>query len=141
VAGHLDQSVPRVAVHTNFAPNHPGLIQLVQQADVLVLPTRADLSPWVIAEAKAAGTPVISTRVGAIPELIRDGIDGWLIPANDYEALAKRLDAILDDRVGLKKFGLRAREDALVRFDVSANAVKLIKFMEERIRAKRMLRT
>jgi glycosyltransferase involved in cell wall biosynthesis len=134
VTDHPLESVPRMTVHTHFAPNQPGLVELVQQAHLLVLPTRADLSPWVIAEAKAAGTPVISTQVGAIPELIRDGVDGWLIPPNDYNALVERLDDIVDDRARLSEFSRRAREDALQRFNASANAAKLVQFIEERIR-------
>jgi glycosyltransferase involved in cell wall biosynthesis len=133
VTNHPVESIPRMTVHTNLGPNQSGLVELVQQAQVLVLPTRADTNSWVIAEAKAAGTPAISTRVGAIPELIRDGIDGWLIPPNDYSALAARLDTVLDNRVGLSEFSRRAREDALIRFDASANAAKLVNFIEQRI--------
>jgi glycosyltransferase involved in cell wall biosynthesis len=136
VTGHPLEPLPRMTVHADFGPNQPGLVELVQQAHVLVLPTRADMSPWVIAEAKAAGTPVISTQVGAIPELIRDGIDGWLVAPNDYGALADRLDAIVEDRGRLREFSLRAREDAVIRFNALANAAKLVTFMEKRIGAK-----
>jgi glycosyltransferase involved in cell wall biosynthesis len=124
---------PRVTVHSGFAPNQPGLIDLIRRADLLVLPTRADMSPWVIAEAKAAGTAVISTRVGAIPELIRDGVDGWLVSPDDYANFAHRLEEALGDRQKLFDFGRRAREDALERFNSVTNARKLIEFMINRI--------
>jgi glycosyltransferase involved in cell wall biosynthesis len=127
------EPVPRVRVHTKFTPNQPGLVSLVQNADLLVLPTQADMSPWVISEAKAAGCAVISTQVGAIPELVRDGIDGWITKPGDYAAFAERLDAALNDRTKLVEFGRRARADAVIRFDAGKNAQKLIQFMRARI--------
>lgn len=124
---------PNVHVHNKFRPNEPGLLELAREADLLLLPTRADMSPWVISEAKAAGVPVLSTRVGAIPELVRDGIDGWLVPPEQYEPFAERLEAILADRQQLREFGMRAREDALERLDSVKNAQRLIAFMQARL--------
>lgn len=129
---HVDPQ-PRVTVHSSFAPNQPGLIDLIRRADLLVLPTRADMSPWVIAEAKAAGTAVISTHVGAIPELVRDGVDGWLVDPDDYASFAGRLEEVLADRQKLADFGRRAREDAVERFNSVTNARKMVEFMTRRI--------
>jgi len=98
-----------------------------------VLPTRADMSPWVIPEAKAAGTAVISTHVGAIPELVRDGVDGWLVNPDDYTSFAQRLDEALRHRKKLFEFGRRAREDAVERFNSVTNARKLVQYMVGRI--------
>jgi glycosyltransferase involved in cell wall biosynthesis len=53
----------------------------------LILPSFAEGLPVVIMEALALGRPVITTFVGGIPELVRDGVNGWLIPAGDVEAL------------------------------------------------------
>jgi glycosyltransferase involved in cell wall biosynthesis len=125
--------LPSVTVHSGFAPNQPGLVDLIRRADLLVLPTRADMSPWVIAEAKAAGTAVISTRVGAIPELIRDGVDGWLVNPDDYTDFARRLEEVLGNRQKLFEFGQRAREDAMERFNSLSNARKLVEFMINRV--------
>jgi glycosyltransferase involved in cell wall biosynthesis len=129
---HIDPQ-PGVTVHSGFAPNQPGLIDLIRRADLLVLPTRADMSPWVIAEAKAAGTAVISTHIGAIPELIRDGVDGWLVKPDDYASFAERLEEVLADRRKLFEFGRRAREDAVDRFNSVTNARKMVEFMINRI--------
>ena len=125
--------VPRVTVHTKIAPNDPSLVELVQQADLFVQPTRADMSSWAISEAKAAGTAVISTHVGGIPELVRHGIDGWLIRPGDYAAFSEHLESALSNRQILSDFGRRAREDALDRFDSISNVRKLVAFMNEHI--------
>jgi glycosyltransferase involved in cell wall biosynthesis len=127
------KQTPRVTIHTKFAPNQPGLVELAKEADLFVLPTRADMSPWAICEAKAAGTAIISTHVGGIPELVRDGVDGWLVRPNDYTAFAELLEGVLSNRRSLADFGSRAREDALERFNAVTNAHKLVEFMRTRV--------
>jgi glycosyltransferase involved in cell wall biosynthesis len=56
------------------------LEQLYSEADFFVLPTRADCSPIVAAEANAFGLPVISTDTGGLPAVIKEGINGYLLP-------------------------------------------------------------
>lgn len=133
VTSQPPEPTPGVTVHTNFKPNEPGLMDLMQQAHLLVLPTRADMSPWVVAEAKAAGTAVLSTTVGGIPELVRDGVDGWLVPPNDYARFSEQLDAAVADQEQLVAFGRRAREDAVERLDAAVTARRLLQFMRARL--------
>jgi len=59
------------------------LEQLLMSADFLLLPTRGDFSPIVFCEAAAFGLPVIATHVGGVPEIVREGENGYLLP---YEA-------------------------------------------------------
>jgi glycosyltransferase involved in cell wall biosynthesis len=119
----------RVRHHPPMKPNDPQLRELVRHADLFVLPTRADMSPWVISEAKASGTAILSTRVGALHEMVRDGVDGWLIPSDDFPALTACLDGALRDRGRLAHMGRQAREDAELRFDARTNARMLLSFM------------
>lgn len=60
---------------------------LLAQSRALILPSFAEGLPVVIMEAMAAGRPVITTRVAGIPELVRHGEEGWLVPAGDCHAL------------------------------------------------------
>jgi glycosyltransferase involved in cell wall biosynthesis len=129
VTDHPIDPPAHVRHHPPMKPNDPRLRELARQADLFVLPTRADVSSWVIAEAKASGTAVLSTRVGSVPELVRDGMDGWLIPSEDAPALAACLEEALRDRSRLAEFGARAREDAELRFDARRNARTLMDFM------------
>lgn len=121
---------PHVRVHSGLKPNDPRLVELLANADVFVLPTHADMSPWVVSEAKASGKPVLTTTVGALPEMVRDGKDGWLIPPGDFAALDARLKGFVADPSALGDFGLRAREDAEVRFNSQRNAEQLLAFMQ-----------
>jgi glycosyltransferase involved in cell wall biosynthesis len=82
------------------------------------------LSEWeeafgfVIAEAMAAGRPVIGTCVGAIPELIRDGITGFLVPRGAPEIVANRIDVLIRDPAMREQLGRSARERCFQDFEI-----------------------
>jgi len=92
-----------------------------RRAHVFVLPSYAEGLPMAMLEAMAAGLPLITTPVGGIPEVVRDGEHGILIEPGDVEALARSILALLGDE------GLRARMGAAnveaVRRDHDATAV------------------
>jgi len=81
--------------------------QLISQYDALVLPTYYDTEghPGVIIEAMHAGVPVISTRVRTFPELITDGLNGFLVPQMDSQALAESIRLLAVDPDLRKKMG------------------------------------
>ncbi len=96
-------------------------------ARALVLPSFAEGLPVVIMEAMALRRPVISTFVAGIPELVRDGANGWLVPAGDVEALADAMAACLDAPPdALARMGAAAHERVLARHDVDREAAKLV---------------
>ena len=92
-----------------------------------VLPSFGEGLPVVIMEALALHRPVIATYVASIPELVRPGLTGWLVPAGDVEALADAMVALADtptaDLVALGAQGARAVADA---HDVRREARKLL---------------
>lgn len=97
-------------------------------ARALVLPSFAEGLPVVLMEALALGRPVISTYVAGIPELVKDGDCGWLVPAGDMEKLAeamidclKRTDETLDD------MGKAGRARVQLQHDIRKEAAKLLK--------------
>ena len=83
-------------VHHGLGPNSPELISLYHQADVFCLPTLGDCLPMVLSEAGAVGLPLVSTDVGAISEIVRDGRTGLLVPVGDAAALAAALRRLCD---------------------------------------------
>lgn len=70
---------------------------LLSRADLLVLPSRRDSLGGVVLEALAAGTPVVASRVGGIPELVRHGREGLLVEPKDPAALARALRRLWND--------------------------------------------
>jgi glycosyltransferase involved in cell wall biosynthesis len=82
-------------VMTGFRRDVP---EVMAALDVLVLPSvRSEAAPQVVPQALAVGTPVIGTAVGGIPEAIRDGETGRLVPPGDAKALAEAILEVLRD--------------------------------------------
>ena len=83
----------------------------LEAARALVLPSFAEGLPVVIMEAMALRRPVITTYVAGIPELVRSGESGWLVPAGDVDALADTIVECLDASGELlERMGRAARE-------------------------------
>ncbi len=86
--------------------------QLLQYADVFILPSHYEGLPMAILEAMTAGIPIISTRVGGIPTVVKPRHNGWLIEPKSIEALGPILEEIMDDPSIISRFGRNARKDA-----------------------------
>lgn len=78
---------------------------LFNGAWVVVLPYRSATQSGVITLARAYGRPVIVTNVGALPEVVQDGIDGFIVPPENAEALADRMAVLLSDRSMAERMG------------------------------------
>jgi glycosyltransferase involved in cell wall biosynthesis len=81
-------------------------------ADVLAFPTLGDGFGLVIQEAMCCGTPVITTECGGGPECITDGVDGWLVPPRDIDALVERFRYFAANRDAVFAVGRAARARA-----------------------------
>lgn len=104
----------RLSRHIVFIEAIPQqeLARHVAQACALVLPSLSEGLPRVVFEAMACGTPVIGSRVSGIPEIIEDGVTGFLVPPGDVDALAERIRWVLSHPEEAKQVGRRAREFA-----------------------------
>jgi colanic acid/amylovoran biosynthesis glycosyltransferase len=92
----------------------------------LVLPSFAEGLPVALMEAMALGRPVISTYIAGIPELVRSGEHGWLVPAGDVEALVEAVETCFDSPAAtVSSMGEAARDRVLVRHNVDTEAMKL----------------
>ena len=77
--------------------------------DVLVVPSLTEGSPLIVLEAMAAGVPVVASAVGGIPDQVRHGEEGVLVPPDDPDALAGALGALLEDPVRAHRLGEAGR--------------------------------
>lgn len=96
---------------------HDEVLRRMRTAMATVLPSRSDNCPLVTIESSAVGTPVIGSRVGGIPEVVRDGVDGFLVPPDDPHALAAKLSLLLTDTDLLQRLRANARAGFLSRFE------------------------
>lgn len=110
------QCHPRPTVLTPGA--FPRVAALLAASDVCVLASLSEGAPNAILEAMAAARPVVATAVGGIPELVQDGITGWLVRPGDIDALGQRIVALLDDDRSARDMGERGRVSVLQRFSI-----------------------
>jgi len=99
--------------YENFV-NRESLQKQLAEATGVVHPSLEDNCPMVILEAMAAGVPVAASRIGGIPDLIRDGETGLLFDPMDYNAMAAAVRSLLT--MDSSETTVRAREEALSRF-------------------------
>ena len=88
----------------------------VADLDAVALSSRNEGTPVALIEALAAGRPVVATRVGGVPFVVRAGESGWLVPPADPAALAEALDACLADPVEAGRRAAAGRAEVLARF-------------------------
>lgn len=114
------------AVHLLGWQNEAGVRAAMNAAHALVTPSFAEGLPVVIMEAMACARPIIATYIAGIPELVRPGHEGWLIPAGDAEALAETmLAAAATDPETLARMGAAARARVTARHDIRVSAQRL----------------
>ncbi len=90
--------------------------EVLSVVDVFVLPSLREGLGTAILEAMAMGKPIISTRVGGIPEAVQHGVNGLLVPPADTPALAEAVEELLADEEKRRSMGRRSREIAENRF-------------------------
>lgn len=101
-----------------FAGFHPQLREFLGRADLLVHPALQEGLGVGLLEAQAAGVPVVAFAAGGVPEVIKDGVTGLLLPPGDAGALADATIALLNDSPRRQQFGQEARRRAGTLFGV-----------------------
>lgn len=96
---------------------HAEVLRQMRSATAVVSPSRSEAFGLVNIEALAVSAPLVASAVGGIPEIIRDGIEGYLVPPDEPVQLAKKLDGLLSDARLRAQFGARARARFLSTFE------------------------
>lgn len=91
---------------------------LYSALDLVVLTSRNEGTPLALVEAGAAGVPAVATRVGGVPDIVRDGATGLLAPVGDAAAIAGMVAALLDDPACARAMGAAARDWVRDRFSI-----------------------
>ncbi|PTW44011.1 glycosyltransferase involved in cell wall biosynthesis [Rhodovulum kholense] len=104
------------------------VIGLLHSADVLALTSfgAGEAAPVTVMEAMAAGLPTVVSAIGGTPDMIEDGVDGFLVPQRDETAIAAALGRLAADPDLRARIGAAARKTALARFDYRAQARALL---------------
>lgn len=116
---------PGVHVHRSMTPNSPELVELFHRSDVFCLPTRADCSPLVLAEAAAAGLPTITTSTGAVAESVLEGTTGHVVVPEVDAILGPLRQLVVDDEHRLS-LGRKAEAHAQQCMDAGRNSERIL---------------
>lgn len=105
----------------------PNASRYLSAFDIFVLPSVKEGFPWALLEAMAARLPVIATNVGAVPEIIEDGKNGFIVePARPEKIAEKILELINSDKLR-QEFGIQAHQTVLFKFELD----KMVRCTEE----------
>ena len=102
------------------------LSEELRRAHVAILPSHSESFGLSIAEANAAGLPVVAYRAGSVPEVVEDGVTAWLAPLRDVDALTACIEAAMSDPEATWRAGLAGRERALAEFRWERTAERVI---------------
>ena len=113
--------------------NQDRIRDFYRRADIFVLPSFAEGIPVVLMEAMAMEVPCISTFVAGIPELIRNDIDGILVPPSDDLELAAGIQRLIDDSELRRRLGAAGRRRVIEKYDLDRNVAHLTEIFTNRI--------
>ena len=100
--------------HVTFAGKVPNerIPEFMTASDIFVLPSLSEGFPVTVLEAMAAGLPIVTTNVRGLPEIVRDGENGFLVPSGDSDALAQKLLILLSNNETRKLMSVNNKNKA-----------------------------
>ena len=104
---------------------------LLQALDIFVLPSLSEGIPMALLEAMAASRPIVASRVGGIPEIIEDGVDGYLVEPMDVNTLAERCRRLIESPDVARKMGEQGRKRVEREFPATAMADRVVSVYKE----------
>lgn len=104
---------------------------LLQALDIFVLPSLSEGIPMALLEAMAASRPIVASRVGGIPEIIEDGVEGFLVESMDVNGLAERCRRLIESPDVARKMGEQGRKRVEREFSATAMADRVVSVYKE----------
>ena len=108
-------------VHFTHALSHPETLAQLRRADLFALASFAEGIPVALMEAMSLSLPCVSTYIAGIPELIRSGVDGLLVPPANAVAFANALEAVIGDQTLRRSLGASARQRIINQYNLPLN--------------------
>jgi glycosyltransferase involved in cell wall biosynthesis len=117
-----------ISGHVRFLGERHDVPSLLRLFDVFAMPSLHEGIPMALLEAMRAGCPVVASAVGGIPEVIRDGDDGMLVPARDPSALAHAIGTLQASALTRARFSEAGRARVAAEFDAGRMAIRTKEF-------------
>jgi N-acetyl-alpha-D-glucosaminyl L-malate synthase BshA len=113
--------------HVKFLGKQEGLVEILNSADIFLIPSQSESFGLAALEAMSCGKPVVSSSVGGLPELIKHNETGFIAEIGDVDRMAKYVVDLLTNDKKYEAFSKSSRDRALNKFDKS----KVIPMYEE----------
>jgi glycosyltransferase involved in cell wall biosynthesis len=123
--------IPGVACRHLGRLDEAGVLEALQASDLHLTMAREDNLPNTVMEALACGLPVVATRTGGHPEMVADGVEGWLVAVDDAPAAAATLIRLAEDPATVRAAGRRGRERAEREWDARLQARRYLELAAE----------
>lgn len=130
-----DLGIAASVTFTGFR-SQPEVARILEEADLLVLPSFAEGVPVVLMEAMASHIPVIASRVAGVQELVEDGVTGFTVPPGDVATLAERIGRILSDPEAARAMGAAGRQVVEREFDIARESAWLAEILRGNARGR-----
>jgi L-malate glycosyltransferase len=114
-----------------FVGKQPRIVDYLCAADVLLLPSEQESFGLAALEAMACEVPVVASRVGGVPEVVDDGVTGFLSAVGDVDKMADDAARLLTDVTLRSEMGQRARASAVSRYNTDLIIPRYINFYEQ----------
>ena len=111
--------------------SHDEVLRSMRASTITLVPSRSEAFGLVNIESMAVGTPVIASAVGGIPEIVRDGIDGFLVLPEDPQAFADKIKFLLENDDICEEMGRNARQRFLDVFEQEKNIERQAEWFEQ----------
>lgn len=111
--------------------NRDDVPSILRAMDVAVMTSDFEGSPLSVMEYMDAGKPVVATRVGGVPDLVEDGVNGLLVEPRDPEALAAAVTQLLDEPERARRMGAAGRDRRQREFDIDVTVRRVQDLYEE----------
>lgn len=139
-SGPLEQEVAQKVIDANLQDNveiigwvsYEDMPEVLNKTRFLVLPSDTEGLPNIVIEAMACGTIVVGTRVGGIPDVIKDGVTGFLLSDNSVDSIADILRRALRSE-NLREISVQAATSVKQEYSFEAARQRLCRFLEDRV--------
>jgi len=118
-----------VADKVKFLGHRSDIRRIVQAYDVIALSSLSESMPFSLLEGMACGKPVVASAIGGIPELVENGISGYLVPPGDSDAIAQALICVLEDPSRTARMGRAAFERVRSQFSIDTMVRETLNLM------------
>jgi glycosyltransferase involved in cell wall biosynthesis len=115
----LKRMAAEEGVTVHFLGYRDDVSELMQTGDIVVIPSLTEAQPRVAVQAFATGRPVVASAVGGVPEIVKDGETGWLVPPAQPDILAEAIARVVQhpDEAAKVAQGARQLAEQRMRFD------------------------